>query len=92
MARALNQLSYHNVANRDINPGNIFISDNDSRLGDFGIAKSLDDNTNTCFEGSHEGRNLPDYYILMTWPTRELLPPPLENGFLARLVGLTVSE
>ncbi|KAA6379466.1 MAG: putative CAMK family protein kinase [Streblomastix strix] len=50
---ALNHLHTHNVMHRDIKPANIFImEDGTARLGDFGLAKNLKEDSNATVAGT----------------------------------------
>ena len=45
ICKALESCSKINIIHRDIKPGNIFVSNDGYKLGDFGIARTIDDGT-----------------------------------------------
>lgn len=56
MCQALDRCQKYNIIHRDIKPANIFVSEQgDFKLGDFGIARTIEKHTDAMFELSHKG-------------------------------------
>ena len=67
VCRALVLCRKHNIIHRDIKPANIFVSDNgDYKLGDFGIAKTVEKTSGGTKIGTYEYM-APEVYICLLY-------------------------